>query len=125
MNCGKYDVIIIGAGQAGNPLSRAFAEAGKRTALLEEKLVGGTCINYGCTPTKTMIASAEIAYLARRSEAYGVRLKDVQVEMKQVRQRKENMVTSFRNGSEQRIIGAGVDLIRGKAGFTGRKVWKW
>ena len=117
----KYDVIIIGAGQAGNPLSRAFAEAGKRTALLEEKLVGGTCINYGCTPTKTMIASAEIAYLARRSEAYGVRLKDVQVEMKQVRQRKENLVTSFRNGSEQRIIGAGVDLIRGKAGFTGRK----
>ena len=82
----KYDVIIIGSGQAGNPLSRAFAEAGKRTALLEEKLVGGTCINYGCTPTKTMIASAEIAYLARRSEAYGVRLKDVLVEMKQVRQ---------------------------------------
>ena len=67
----KFDVIIIGAGQAGNPLSSAFAEAGKRTALIEEKYVGGTCINYGCTPTKTMIASAEVAYMARRSEEWG------------------------------------------------------
>jgi len=73
----KFDVIIIGAGQAGNPLSSAFAEAGKRTALIEEKYVGGTCINYGCTPTKTMIASAEVAYMARRSEEYGVHLEDV------------------------------------------------
>lgn len=117
----KFDVIIIGAGQAGNPLSSAFAEAGKQTALLEEKYVGGTCINYGCTPTKTMVASAEIAYLAHRSEAYGVHLQDVRVDMKQVRQRKEAVVTSFRGGSEQRIVAAGVNLIYGKAMFTGNK----
>jgi len=117
----KFDVIIIGAGQAGNPLSSAFAEAGKRTALIEEKYVGGTCINYGCTPTKTMIASAEVAYMARRSEEYGVHLEDVRVDLKQVRQRKEAVVTSFRGGSEQRIVAAGVNLIYGKAMFTGNK----
>lgn len=117
----KFDVIIIGAGQAGNPLSSAFAEAGKRTALIEEKYVGGTCINYGCTPTKTMIASAEVAYMARRSEEYGVHLEDVRVDLKQVRQRKEAVVTSFRGGSEQRIFAAGVNLIYGKAMFTGNK----
>jgi len=117
----KFDVIIIGAGQAGNPLSSAFAEAGKQTALLEEKYVGGTCINYGCTPTKTMVASAEVAYMACRSEEYGVRLKDLRVDLKQVRQRKEAVVTSFRDGSEQRIVAAGVNLIYGKAMFTGNK----
>ena len=115
----KFDVIIIGAGQAGNPLSSAFAEAGKRTALIEEKYVGGTYINYGCTPTKTMIASAEVAYMARRSEDYGVHLEDVRVDLKQVRQRKEAVVTSFRGGSKQRIVAAGVNLIYGKAMFTG------
>ena len=67
----KFDVIIIGAGQAGNPLSQAFANAGKKTALIEEQYVGGTCINFGCTPTKTMIASAEAAYLSRRAADLG------------------------------------------------------
>lgn len=117
----KFDVIIIGAGQAGNPLSMEFAKSGKSVALIEEKAVGGTCINVGCTPTKTMISSAEIAYLARRASDYGVSLKDVKVDLQQVRQRKEAVVSSFRNGSEQRILSAGVDLIFGRAAFTGQK----
>ena len=62
----KYDAIVIGAGQAGVPLSTALAKAGRRTALIEREHVGGTCINEGCTPTKTMVASARVAYLARR-----------------------------------------------------------
>jgi pyruvate/2-oxoglutarate dehydrogenase complex dihydrolipoamide dehydrogenase (E3) component len=62
-----YDAIVIGAGQAGTPLSIALAEAGRKTALVERQYVGGTCINVGCTPTKTMVASARIAYLARRA----------------------------------------------------------
>ena len=68
----KYDAIIIGSGQAGGPLSTALAGAGKKVALIEREHVGGTCINEGCTPTKTMVASARVAYLARRGEDYGV-----------------------------------------------------
>ena len=67
-----YDAIIIGAGQGGSPLSTALAKAGRRTALIERDQVGGTCINYGCTPTKTMVASARVAWLARRGADYGV-----------------------------------------------------
>ena len=68
-----YDAIVIGAGQAGGPLSTALAGAGRKTALIEREHVGGTCINEGCTPTKTMVASARVAYLARRAADYGVR----------------------------------------------------
>ena len=68
----KYDAIIIGSGQAGNPLAKKLAGAGWKTAIIERALVGGTCINYGCTPTKTMVASARIAYLARQGKEFGV-----------------------------------------------------
>ncbi|MGC2400854.1 MAG: FAD-dependent oxidoreductase, partial [Acidobacteriaceae bacterium] len=61
-----FDAIVIGSGQGGNPLAHALTEAGKKTAMIERKDVGGTCINRGCTPTKTMVASARVAYLARR-----------------------------------------------------------
>ena len=67
-----YDAIVIGAGQAGGPLSTALAQAGKKTAIIERIHVGGTCINEGCTPTKTMVASARVAYLTRRAADYGV-----------------------------------------------------
>ena len=67
-----YDAIIIGAGQAGGPLSTALARAGWKTALVERDHVGGTCVNEGCTPTKTMVASARVAHLARRAADYGV-----------------------------------------------------
>ncbi len=117
----KFDVIILGAGQAGNPLSTAFANAGKKTALVEEKFVGGTCINVGCTPTKTMIASAEMAWLARRAQDYGVSNGEVSVDLRKVRQRKDAIVTSFRGGSERRIAAAGVELIYGHASFSGPK----
>ena len=66
-----FDAVVIGSGQGGNPLARALAESGRRTALVEREHVGGTCINEGCTPTKTMIASARVAYLDRRSADYG------------------------------------------------------
>ncbi len=68
----EFDLIVIGAGQAGGPLAGAFARAGRRTALVETAHVGGTCINEGCPPTKTMVASARVAYLARRAADYGV-----------------------------------------------------
>ena len=72
MSTTPYDAVVIGAGQAGGPLSTALAKAGHRTALIEREHIGGTCINEGCTPTKTMVASARVAYLARRGADYGV-----------------------------------------------------
>src|SRR5215218_7179756 len=98
-----YDTIVIGAGQAGGPLSTALAGAGRQTALIEREHVGGTCINEGCTPTKTMVASARVAYLARRAADYGVRTGPVAVDMARVRERKRAIVKSFRTGSLRRI----------------------
>jgi pyruvate/2-oxoglutarate dehydrogenase complex dihydrolipoamide dehydrogenase (E3) component len=118
-----YDAIVIGAGQAGGPLSTALAQAGWRTAIIERVHVGGTCINEGCTPTKTMVASARVAYLARRAADYGVRTGPVTVDMTVVRKRKRDIVDSFRNGSQKRIESTeGVDLLMGEARFTGPKV---
>ncbi len=117
----EYDVIVIGAGQAGGPLAGAFATAGRRTALVEREHVGGTCINEGCTPTKTMVASARVAYLVRRSADYGVQVPAPRVDMRRVRQRKREIVTSFRSGSERRLDAAGVDLVRGDARFSGER----
>src|SRR5664279_5010450 len=118
----QYDAIVIGSGQAGTPLSTALAEAGIHTAIIEREHVGGTCINEGCTPTKTMVASARVAYLARRGADYGVQTGPLQVDMARVRQRKRDIVTSFRQGSERSITGTkGVDLIMGEARFVGAK----
>ncbi len=116
----SYDAIIIGAGQAGYPLSTALAGAGWRTALVEREHVGGTCINEGCTPTKTMVASARIAYLAGRGADYGVRTGQVKVDMVKVRERKRKIVNDFRSGDERRIRSTpGLDLLIGQASFTG------
>ena len=117
----NFDVIIIGAGQAGNPLSTTFAAAGKKTALIEQKFVGGTCINYGCTPTKTMVASAEVAHFARHAGEYGVNNNFISVDMQKVRQRKNEIVTSFREGSAGRIEKSNAELIYGTASFTANK----
>ena len=116
-----YDAVVIGSGQGGNPLARALAQSGRATALVEREHVGGTCINEGCTPTKTMIASARVAYLDRRSADYGIADGPVTVDMIKVRQRKREIVESFRGGDERRLEKAGVDLIRGEASFAGPK----
>lgn len=118
----NYDTLIIGAGQAGVPLAHALAGTGKRTALVESRHVGGTCINEGCTPTKTMIASARVAYLIRRAADYGIQAGQLSVDLAKVRQRKRNIVESFRSGSEKRIERMkNLDLIRGQASFSGPK----
>ena len=100
------------------PWPPALAAAGKKTALVERQDVGGTCINRGCTPTKTMVASARAAYIARRAADYGVRLGPVTVDMARVRERKRAIVRSFREGNEKRLQNAHVELIRGEASFT-------
>src|SRR5262245_37744920 len=118
----RYDAIVIGAGQAGVPLSQALAGAGMRTALVEREHVGGTCINEGCTPTKTMVASGRVAYLARRGADYGVRTGPLSIELAKVRERKRAIVDSFRNGSQGRIEKTkNLELIFGQAEFTGAR----
>ncbi len=115
----RYDAIVIGAGQAGGPLAGAFAGAGRKTALIEREHIGGTCINEGCTPTKTMIASGRVGYLARRGGDYGVQTGDIAIEMTKVRQRKRDIVASFRGGSERRLRETEhLDVIDGEARFV-------
>ncbi len=114
----KYDAIIIGSGQGGNPLAVAFANAGRRTAVIEKQYVGGTCINYGCTPTKTLVASARIAYEANRAQEFGINVSNVSVDFRKVIQRKNQIVESFREGSRKRLDEAeNLDLIFGTARF--------
>ncbi|MEF8817366.1 MAG: mercuric reductase [Salinibacter sp.] len=118
-NAESYDLIVIGAGQGGGPLAGTVAEEGRDVALLERKHVGGTCVNEGCTPTKTMIASARVAHLARRAEDYGVEVGEVSVDMKTVRRRKRDIVESFRAGSRNGIEAKDrLDLIEGDGHFV-------
>jgi pyruvate/2-oxoglutarate dehydrogenase complex dihydrolipoamide dehydrogenase (E3) component len=118
----QFDASVIGSGQGGTPLSMALAGAGMRTALVERKHIGGTCINEGCTPTKTMVASGRVAYLTRRAPDYGVHTGPVSVDMAKVRKRKRDIVDSFRNGSQSRIEKtANLELIFGDASFSGSK----
>jgi len=116
----SYDAIVIGAGQGGVPLAKVLAQSGHRTALVEREHVGGTCYNEGCTPTKTMVASAKVAYFDRRSADYGVENGAVAVDMVAVRKRKRDIVDTFREGGEQRIRETKcLDLLEGEARFTG------
>jgi pyruvate/2-oxoglutarate dehydrogenase complex dihydrolipoamide dehydrogenase (E3) component len=98
----RYDAIIIGAGQAGPPLAGRLARAGMKVAVLERKIFGGTCVNTGCTPTKTLVASAYAAHLARRAQEYGIALNGgVQIDMPKVKARADAVATNSREGLER------------------------
>jgi pyruvate/2-oxoglutarate dehydrogenase complex dihydrolipoamide dehydrogenase (E3) component len=100
----NYDAVIIGTGQSGPALARRLVAAGRKVAIIERKLFGGTCVNTGCTPTKTLAASAYVAHIARRAADYGVRIEGaVNVDMKAVKARKDAVVAVFRNGVEQSL----------------------
>jgi pyruvate/2-oxoglutarate dehydrogenase complex dihydrolipoamide dehydrogenase (E3) component len=122
----SFDVLVIGSGQAGTPLASTFARAGRRTALIERTHIGGCCVNEGCTPTKTMVASGRAAYLARRGADYGVHTPGgvdgkIVVDMERVRQRKRDIVAQFRGGGEARTKAAGVEVLMGEASFEKAK----
>ena len=112
----QYDAIIIGTGQGGKPLALALAQAGWNVAAIEREHVGGTCINVGCTPTKTMVASARTAYVSRRGAQYGVHAGPVEVNLAEVLARKQKMVERFRNhGQGVMEKTPGLELIFGEA----------
>ncbi|HEU0169484.1 MAG TPA: mercuric reductase [Chloroflexota bacterium] len=116
----QFDALVIGSGQGGNPLVAALADAGWNCAMVEEALVGGTCVNVGCTPTKTMWNSARVAYLARRAADYGVNTGPISLDMPTVRARKQSMVDLWRSGSERSLQREHLELIRGHARFSGQ-----
>ncbi|HEX6386181.1 MAG TPA: mercuric reductase [Anaerolineae bacterium] len=115
-----YDAIIIGSGQGGNPLAHKLADLGWKVALIEKEHLGGSCINYGCTPTKTMLASARIAHHARRAAEFGVHTGPVTVDLAKIVQRKNDIVTQWRSGQESHAANRPtLDLYRGVGRFTG------
>lgn len=121
MKTARYDTIIIGAGQSGS-LACALGKAGRRTALIERAQVGGTCVNRGCTPSKTMAASARVAHLARRAAEFGVRVGDVSMDMARVYERTWSLAHEFHDEVLEKLQGApGVELMSGEARFIGPK----
>lgn len=116
----NYDAIIIGSGQGGGPLAHKLADLEWNVALIEKDHLGGSCVNYGCTPTKTMMASSRIAHYARRGPEFGVHTQPVNVNLAQVVARKDKLVKEWREGqnyhAESRPT---LDLYRGHGRFTG------
>jgi pyruvate/2-oxoglutarate dehydrogenase complex dihydrolipoamide dehydrogenase (E3) component len=117
----RYDAIIIGTGQAGPPLAARFSDEGRRVAIIERKLVGGTCVNTGCVPTKALVASAQVAHMARRAGEYGVALDGaVRVDMKRVKARTDKIAGASRDGVTKWMEGLeNGDFYRGHARFEG------
>ncbi len=115
----RYDAVVVGSGQGGVPLASALAQAGHHVAMVEAAHVGGTCVNYGCTPTKTMIASARAADVTRRAGSYGLRCDGLRARMAEIVARKQSIVERFREGVTESLDASGVELIRGRASFAG------
>ncbi|MES2426377.1 MAG: mercuric reductase [Bacteroidota bacterium] len=118
----QYDVIVIGAGQAGLPLSKKLANTGKKVALIEKRWIGGTCVNDGCTPTKTWVASAKAAYMAANSAPLGITIKNYKVNMAQIKKRKDDIVLHARNGGTKAAEKTpNLDVIFAEATFVDTK----
>jgi pyruvate/2-oxoglutarate dehydrogenase complex dihydrolipoamide dehydrogenase (E3) component len=118
----NYRAIIVGTGQSGNPLATTLASAGWKTAVIESDQVGGTCINYGCTPTKTMVASAKVAYLVSRASEFGIEIPGWKMDLRKVQERKRKVVRSFRSSSENSLKNTeNLDFYRGTARFQSEK----
>ena len=118
----KYDAMVIGSGQGGNPLAQQLAVRGETVALIESDHLGGTCINTGCTPTKTMVASAQIAHYARNAARWGVHTDHVSVDLREVLKRKNEIVQSFRSGWATKFEKQqNLRLFRGRARFVGAR----
>jgi pyruvate/2-oxoglutarate dehydrogenase complex dihydrolipoamide dehydrogenase (E3) component len=116
----KYDAVIVGSGQGGNPLAFRLADLGWSVALIEEKNLGGTCINVGCTPTKTMVHRAQVAHYARSGSRWGVNATNVSVDLARIVAQKEEVVLSFRRGQQRRVDERkNLRLYRGHARFVG------
>lgn len=121
-NMKQYDAIIIGSGQAGTPLAKKLAKAGWKTAIIEQRFVGGTCVNDGCTPSKTMAGAARMAYMAKRAQEFGIPSDPAQIDIKKIIDRKNEVVSNSRESVLKGLTETpGLDLLTGTASFTGPK----
>lgn len=116
-----YNVLFLGSGQSANALAKDFARAGQRTAMVERSALGGTCVNVGCTPTKTIISSGRVAYLTRRAADYGVKTSPVSINIEKVRDRKRKIVEQWNSGSVSGLEKAGVEVFMGEGKFVAEK----
>ena len=117
-----FDLLIIGGGQAGVPLAHAMARAGRTVALAERRRLGGSCVNFGCTPTKAALASAKLAAQARRAMEFGLRIPRVDVDFAAVMRRARAIAAESREGIERGLEkNQNPTLLRGHARFTGRR----
>jgi len=121
-NMEKFDAIILGSGQGGNPLAKKLSEQGKRVALVESEFIGGTCINYGCTPTKTLVGIAKTIFLARKAANYGITLNETVPNVKLVNDRKNDVVKSSRERLENVLLeDSNISFFQGVGSFSGYK----
>lgn len=121
----NFDAIVIGSGQGGVPLAKKLAKAGWQTAIIEKRWIGGTCINDGCTPTKSMIACGAAAHVIANSQEWGITVSDFKVDLEKIVQRKNKVVESFRGGATKGMEKTeGLSIIYGEAVFTGEKTLK-
>jgi len=119
----NFDAIIIGSGQAGNPLAHNLADSGWTVALIEKEFMGGSCVNYGCTPTKTMVASSQAAFNAGNAFQLGIEVTDVKVNLKKIVERKNRIVQQWRGGLEKQAAKrSNITVFKGSARFTGSHV---
>lgn len=118
----RFDAIIIGSGQAGNPLAKRLSKDGKRVAIVESAYIGGTCINYGCTPTKTLVGLAKNIAQARKASDYGIVLNNNVPDYKLINQRKNQVVSHYREGLENTLIkDPNISVYHGKGKFSAYK----
>lgn len=117
----KFDAIVVGAGQSGPALAHVLGDMGQKVAVAEEKLVGGSCVNFGCTPTKTMIASARAIYMAGRGDEYGFSTGKLTVNFDRVMKRQRDIVTAMREGGQKKLLAMkGVTFFHNRASFISK-----
>lgn len=118
----EFDALIIGTGQAASPLAAALSKKGLKTAVVERSHLGGSCVNYGCTPTKTMLASAAVSHLSKNAAAYGIHNESTRTDFTKVIQRRNKLVEEWRQGVQEGLEALeGLKLFRGEAHFSGKK----
>ena len=114
----QFDAVVIGSGQGGNPLAQAMAKHGWKTAVIERRFPGGTCVNDGCTPSKTIDASARVAYLAKRGADFGVDTNAISIDLHAVYERKQSLVLASRKNNAEALESDNGSLLMGEASFS-------
>ena len=118
---GKFDVVVIGGGPGGYPAAIRCAQRGAKVALVEKENVGGTCLNWGCIPTKALLASAELVAHAREAEKFGIKITGIEPDWTAIQERKQKVTDTLVGGILQLLKANGIELVKGFASITPEK----